>query len=399
MKALLNVFKLDFDQNRVYGLDILRALAVLFVVLSHGSKLLFPSINRITFYLQFDGVAIFFVLSGFLIGGILIKVLEKEDASYQSLFNFWIRRWFRTLPNYFLVVTLLLVLSYSFIKDFTLPDGYKYFLFAQNLFTPHPDFFGEAWSLSVEEWFYLLVPIIVFGLVGFGRLPAKKAILGAAIVILVSMTAIRFYRYLEIPGVNFKAWDDHFRRPVVTRLDSLMFGLIAAYLFYYHKQFWVKYKRPLFIGGILLFLFIKYMDRVYWNSFGLYQCVFSFSVASLATLMLLPLLSELKRGKGVMYKSFTYISLVSYSMYLLHFSVIQKWIIVNLPLDFLPTYIRIGSKYLLYWALTILVSIAMFKYFEHPVMKLRDKFGNRNKKPELARLRKGSREKHSEPVL
>ena len=86
MKALLNVFKLDFDQNRVYGLDILRALAVLFVVLSHGSKLLFPSINRITFYLQFDGVAIFFVLSGFLIGGILIKVLEKEDASYQSLF-------------------------------------------------------------------------------------------------------------------------------------------------------------------------------------------------------------------------------------------------------------------------------------------------------------------------
>ena len=374
MKTLLNVFKIDFERNRIYGLDILRALAVLFVVLGHGTKLLFPTINRLTFYVEFDGVAIFFVLSGFLIGGILIKILEKEDASGKTLWNFWIRRWFRTLPNYFLVLIILLVLSYLFIDGFALLSGYRYFLFAQNLFTPHPAWFPEAWSLSVEEWFYLLIPLIVFGLVGMCKVITNKAILWTAIFILLLMTAIRVYRYMEIPVNSFEEWDGLFRRQVLTRLDSLMFGLIGAYMFFYHKAIWVKYKVQLFVLGIVLFLAIKYMDRFHMKSFGLYQCVFSFSLASFATLSLLPFLSELKSGNGVVYKSFTYISLISYSMYLLHFSVIQKWIINNLDFAALPAYVRIGTRYLLYWALTILISILMFKYFERPVMKLRERF-------------------------
>ena len=374
MKTLLNVFRIDFEKNRVYGLDILRALAVLFVVLGHGSKLLFPKINRLTFYVEFDGVAIFFVLSGFLIGGILIKVLEKEDASYTALFNFWIRRWFRTLPNYFLVLVILLVLSYLFVDGFAPFAGYKYFLFVQNLYTPHPEWFPEAWSLSIEEWFYLLIPVIVFGLVGMCKVITNRAILWTSVFILVVMTLVRVYRFIEIPVHNFEDWDAIFRRQVLTRLDSLMFGLIGAYIFYYHKQIWRKYKTQLFISGIILFLLLKYLDRYHMHTFGLYQCVFSFSLASFATLILLPFLSELKSGKGVVYKSFTYISLISYSMYLLHFSVIQKWIIVNLDLSGLPGYVRIGTKYFLYWLLTILISILMFKYFERPIMKLREKF-------------------------
>ena len=374
MQTLLNVFRIDFEKNRIYGLDILRALAVLFVVLGHGSKLLFPKINRLTFYIEFDGVAIFFVLSGFLIGGILIKVLEKEDPSYKTLFNFWVRRWFRTLPNYFLVLVILLGLSYLFIDGFAPFAGYRYFLFVQNLYTPHPDWFPEAWSLSIEEWFYLLIPVIVFGLVGMCRVITNKAILWTAIFILVLMTLIRVYRFVEIPVHSFEDWDAIFRRQVLTRLDSLMFGLIGAYILYYHKQTWVKHKNLLFISGIILFLVIKYLDRYHMRSFGLYQCVFSFSVASFATLILLPFLSELKSGRGVVYKSFTYISLISYSIYLLHFSVIQKWIIDKVDLSGLPAYARIGTKYFLYWLLTILISILMFKFFERPVMKLREKF-------------------------
>ena len=374
MKTLLNVFRIDFEKNRVYGLDILRALAVLFVVLGHGSKLLFPKINRLTFYVEFDGVAIFFVLSGFLIGGILIKVLEKEDASHKTLFNFWVRRWFRTLPNYFLVLLVLLILSYLFIDGFAPLAGYKYFLFTQNLYSPHPAWFPEAWSLSIEEWFYLLIPVIVFGLVGICKVIANKAILWTSIFILVLMTLIRVYRYVEIPVDKFEDWDAIFRRQVLTRLDSLMFGLIGAYIFYYHKQIWVKYKNQLFILGIFLFLLMKYLDRYYMEVYGLYQCVFSFTLASFATLILLPFLSEMRSGKGLLYKSFTYISLISYSMYLLHFSLIQKWIIDNLDFAGLPDYVRIATKYLLYWALTILISILMFKYFERPIMKLREKF-------------------------
>lgn len=374
MKTLLNVFRLDFEKERVYGLDILRALAVLFVVLGHGSKLLFPIINRITFYFEFDGVAIFFVLSGFLIGGILIKVLERGQVSHKSLFNFWLRRWFRTLPNYFLVLLILMILFYLFTDGFSFFKVYKYFLFAQNLFTPHPVWFGEAWSLSIEEWFYILVPIIVFCLVGVFRVLTNKAILWTSILILILITLVRVYRYVEIPVYSFEDWDTIFRKQVVTRLDSLMFGLIGAYIYYYHKQIWIRYKNGLFVLGIILFLMMKYLDRYYMENFGLYQCVFSFSVNSFATLVLLPFLSQLKSGEGYIYKAFTYISLISYSMYLLHFSIIQKWIIDNLELALLPDYGRIAVKYFLYWAITILVSILMFKYFERPTMKLRERF-------------------------
>jgi peptidoglycan/LPS O-acetylase OafA/YrhL len=374
MKSLVNVFRIDFDRNRVYGLDILRALAVLFVVLGHGSKLLFPTINKVIYYLLFDGVAIFFVLSGFLIGGILIKVLEKEKASHKALFNFWIRRWFRTVPNYFLVLFILMLLSYLFNGGFTFSAGYEYFLFAQNLFTPHPIWFPEAWSLSVEEWFYLLIPIIVFSLVGMCKVVTSKAVLWTSILILILMTSIRIYRYIQTPVDNFDDWDLVFRRQVLTRLDSLMFGVIGAYIYFYHKKAWLKYKNSLFILGVFLFLLIKYMERYNINGLGLYTCVFSFSLTSFATLILLPFLTELKSGNGMVYKLMTYISLISYSMYLLHFSVIQKWIIVNMDFTQLPVYVGIATKYLLYWIITILSSILLFKYFETPVMKLRERF-------------------------
>src|SRR5689334_3382371 len=96
-----NVLKLEIDEKRVYGLDILRAAAILFVVILHGKNVL-PHAGRDFLQLfVFDGVTIFFVLSGFLIGGVLIKILEKQTATFKTLLNFWQRRWFRTLPNYY----------------------------------------------------------------------------------------------------------------------------------------------------------------------------------------------------------------------------------------------------------------------------------------------------------
>ena len=69
-------------------------------------------------HISIDGVSIFFVLSGFLIGGILIKVLETEPATFKTLFNFWIRRWFRTLPNY-LFILLILIFFYGAFRSTT----------------------------------------------------------------------------------------------------------------------------------------------------------------------------------------------------------------------------------------------------------------------------------------
>ena len=100
------------QHNRIYGLDILRAFAILFVLYSHAFFLIMDHVNeRVYNLLSLDGVTLFFVLSGFLIGGILIRTIENKGFGFKELLNFWTRRWFRTLPNYFLMLMVSLCLK------------------------------------------------------------------------------------------------------------------------------------------------------------------------------------------------------------------------------------------------------------------------------------------------
>ena len=83
-----------------------------------------------------DGVELFFVLSGFLIGGILIRLFEEPKVfGWKELLNFWLRRWFRTLPNYYLVLILNIIIVYfGVIKEDFSQFNWKFFFFLQNLF-------------------------------------------------------------------------------------------------------------------------------------------------------------------------------------------------------------------------------------------------------------------------
>ena len=143
--------------NRIFGLDLMRFFAIVFVVFGH-IWYVFPQLHFMGHIWVF-GVEVFFVLSGFLIGGILIKVLEKE-VSKRALYNFWVRRWFRTLPNYYLFL-LINIIAFSYFKD-SYQWNYSYLFFLQNLAWMPERFFSVSWSLAVEEWFYLIVPSLVF---------------------------------------------------------------------------------------------------------------------------------------------------------------------------------------------------------------------------------------------
>jgi peptidoglycan/LPS O-acetylase OafA/YrhL len=372
---MANILKIELNPNRIFGLDILRAFAILFVVIGHGSELLPQKAKLFSGFFIFDGVALFFVLSGFLIGGILINILDKNEISGKILFDFWIRRWFRTLPNYFLVLIVLAFLQFFFTDNFSFTGIGSYFIFSQNLATPHPDwFFPEAWSLSVEEWFYLLVPVIIFLLIKIFRLSARMSVLFTAFLIIALVTGFRLTRFESAGIANLNEWDLFFRKQVFTRLDSLMYGVIGAYLHFYYKVGWFRYKNALMIIGLFIFAASKLILPKFFDIQSLYSCVLSFSVASFATLCLLPFLSDLKSGKGFVYKVITYTSLISYSMYLLNLSVVQRWILDNINWNPVTSngYAIVLLNYSIFWILTVVLSILLYKYFEIPMTKLRD---------------------------
>jgi peptidoglycan/LPS O-acetylase OafA/YrhL len=365
------IFKIDFGDNRVYGLDIIRCVAILQVVYSHGTSFFSYKTEVKLDYLVFDGMSMFFVLSGYLIGTILIKEIETKGHSNKILYNFWKRRWYRTLPNYFLILSIVTFITYFSTDYFNLKRSIKFYIFSQSLFYPHPKWFPEAWSLSVEEWFYLIIPFILFLMIRCFKISAKKSILIIAILVILSITTFRYIKFLSTYVSNHAEWDALFRTQVITRIDSIMYGLLGAYTAYYHKNIWYRVRKIMLIIGVLLLLMNKYFIRCDFGS--VYNCVFLFSVNAIGTLFIMPFLCEIKNGKGIIYKIVTYVSLISYSMYLINLSIVKYWIIGNIEIDFLNSYLMIITKYLLYWSFTIVLSILLYKYFELPTTKLRDK--------------------------
>jgi peptidoglycan/LPS O-acetylase OafA/YrhL len=374
------MFSISINENRIFGLDLLRAFAIITVVYSHSIHLLFGIIpDKYLNLFIFDGVTFFFVLSGFLIGSILLKLINKEVFYFRTLFNFWVRRWFRTLPNYFLILILLIILTNNFNGSVI-----KYFFFLQNFNQPHPVFFAEAWSLSVEEWFYLLVPVILFICVKFCRISFKILIPRLLLLLIIIISGIRLYNSNLLTISNLKDWDLFLRKTVLTRLDSIMFGVLGASISVYYKDLWSKYKTILLIVGISIilsmhFFFLKFHieNSINFKGISLFMNVFYFSTFSFAILLLLPFLSTYKKtNRRLLFKVVTVISIISYSMYLIHYS-----LVINIIMPFATKYINAFIKgnllavfqLILIWLMTFSLSVLLYKYFEKPIMDLRDR--------------------------
>lgn len=357
--------KLETHPKRIFGLDLLRAIAIILVVLGHGKFILndtflagFPYFNLI------DGVDIFFVLSGFLIGGILLRdISEKKQFKSSDLLRFWKRRWFRTLPNYYLILGAnYLVVKHVLIKGDLEKFDFHFFTFTQNFNSPLYGFFWESWSLSVEEWFYLLTPILIFGLY---RMFSIKISFLAVTIAMIFFSLL--YRY-RISGPNFDSfwWDVTFRKIVLCRLDSIGFGLLVAWIYFYYPKFWDKIKVPSFILGIALTLFLINYDQ---GVKSLYKQTIYFSILPFTVMLFLPLAEGFKKANGIVPIAIQHVSKISYSMYLINLALVAEVIKHN----FQPSGGFDGIiKYLIYWVIVIVVSTLLFKYFEKPMMELRD---------------------------
>ena len=349
--------------NRVYGLDVLRAIAIILVVNSHGKILLKDLFgDKISWIGLMDGVELFFVLSGFLIGGILLKIIHNNNykLSTKQVLNFWKRRWFRTLPNYYLFLIInIILLKFSLIDGTFKHFDYKYFLFLQNFTQPLIGFFWESWSLAVEEWFYIFLPLslIIFLFI----FPSKKGIL-FSIITLITLPLV--YRIINSDiSVDAFWWDVKFRKVILMRLDTIIYGVLAAYIKFYYKEFWQKISIPSFILGVIMVLSINYIP---FKQNGFFIKTFYFNITTIGVMLILPLASSIKNFKTFFGKIVTHISLISYSMYLVNM----------LALSFVTSkYINISGLlgYLVYWMLVITFSTAVYYFFEKPLMNLRNK--------------------------
>lgn len=352
---------------RVYGLDIFRAFAIFVVVMAHGRLLAGDIFEFMPFIPWIDGVELFFVLSGFLIGSILIKIMYKEEGlSKASLFNFWKRRWFRTLPNYYLILSSNILLVYFGILDGDLKEvNYKFFLFIHNFTNASFNFYWESWSLSIEEHIYLWLPITMLIIGRF--LSLKQTLL---ITILLFIIAPLCYR-ISIANTsvsNYYTWDILFRKAVITRLDAIAYGVLAAYVKFFYPDFWKGHYNKIFALGISILMFTIYVPRVYEH---FYTQTFSFSMVSIGAMFLLPKADSIKSFKnGFTGRAVTHISIISYSMYLVNLSIVVQ---------LLSKYMEAQSsemlffRYLLYWFITIVLSTIIYKFYEKPFLNLRDK--------------------------
>ena len=364
------------NSTRIFGLDVIRAIAILLVLFSHIYYLI-DSTNPLVISLSglsgFAGVELFFVLSGYLIGTILLRQYITDDFSLQSIFVFLKRRWFRTLPNYYLI--LFVNLGIAFFLGYPSQYWYKYFYFFQNFKTYSIGFFSESWSLSVEEWTYILLPCSLLFALKFGNKLSKKWTFLSAIFLLIILAHILRYFNMKNNHINtMEIWNTNLKSIVIYRFDTILYGVLLAWLHHFYAPFLNIYKMYFLILAtnlfVLQFIFLNVLG-VDINTAPMYFHVFYFTLSSVIFFLALPYFIFWKNSRSIFFTSITFISKTSYAVYLIHYSIVAvifKYILSTFSFQF-PSILIL----FIYFGITFLLSYILYHFFEKPIMDLRDK--------------------------
>ncbi|MCB9799675.1 MAG: acyltransferase [Candidatus Omnitrophica bacterium] len=272
IKKIGSILSLEFirhwvvesSRKRMLQLDFLRGVAILLVLGRHYAVSparggVFEYIALRWAHIGWTGVDLFFVLSGFLIGGLLFSEFKKRGSI--DIKRFIIRRGFKIWPAYLIFVFYLLLRLT--VKNWPnnpmegLISLWPNFLHIQNYFgTPRV----HTWSLAVEEHFYLTLPLVLYFLLkerknkilNFHHLPVLLLI-----CIVVSSVMRFFYNYGRASGtLEGEFYQTHLRS------DGLALGVLIAYLYYFKPEcldFIKQRKRVMFMLGLLLISPMAYM--------------------------------------------------------------------------------------------------------------------------------------------
>ena len=361
-------------QLKLFGLDHLRALAIL-LVLGFHYQLQFPHPIWTGWFMKigWTGVDLFFVLSGFLISSQLFAQIKKGTGI--SLKTFFIKRFFRILPIYFFIVGVYFLFPYFREKE-ALPPLWKFLTFTQNfgLEIKHFGTFSHAWSLCVEEHFYLLLPLILIFLTSKNLFAKSYWILIAlpvfGIVFRIYLWNI-YYPSNSVIDSSLPYWTEHIYYPTYNRLDGLLVGVAIAALYQFSSKLWDKISK---FGNQIIILSIALLTVVFFSfaDLGTYSTsIWGFPLISIAYgFLVLGAISPSSFLYNWNSKITTLISTLSYAIYLSHKGIIHivQELFAKLGVDK-----NSNLMFLVCIVVCIIIAWLLNLTIEKPFMKMRDK--------------------------
>ncbi len=341
----------------LYGL---RALSILFVIFSHTVQhyisdtehpVLFNTLFQCFFSDGHFGVNVFFVISGFLISAILQK--EEETHGFISLKNFYVKRLLRIFPAYYfllLVYFLLQLLHYIHIPSnawLTAITYTKYFNINSDWLTRH------AWSLSIEEQFYVFFPLLFF------LKPQARKIIILSLIIFVPFLRIFFIYVHRDYGHMFS---------IFYRIDAICFGVaLTMYkdtlISFFEKITW----RTSFLIACILLVLIPIINNIPYDYHYIlvhFNIAFNGNASTIANIAICIFVMYSVYGPKNKWYSFLnsnylkFIGVLSYSLYLWQQFFLQgnAFLITSFPLNLVCLF---------------LVSCGSYYFIEKPFLKLK----------------------------
>jgi peptidoglycan/LPS O-acetylase OafA/YrhL len=348
-------------------LDILRCFAVITVILHHSG------ISTFLTQVGWIGVDLFFVLSGFLISGLLFSEYKKRHSI--NLKRFFIRRGLKIYPAFYAFLLLTgIVLWVAFPSHPTNRQYLHEIVFVMNYVHGVWD---HTWSLAVEEHFYIFLPLFLLALVRlssnhdnpFGSIPLAAVVIGTLCLIFRTLSV-----FVGRPNFNMAYIGSH------ARMDALFSGVLIGYIYHFRPKVLYELMRPTANRVLIAASSLGLLSSAYFcdrNSMFLATLGYSFIYLGFVGVLLLSLyVREIFSGTFARILELAgsvaaYVGMYSYSIYLWH-GPAGAW---------LPGFCRrtlgfpVGAhgRFTVYFLGSLGIGILMSKLVEYPILRMRDR--------------------------
>lgn len=359
------------SKARLLGLDILRLLAVVLVMGRHmpSPPESWPAVARLPLLTWIQGgwvgVDLFFVLSGFLVSGLLFA--EYKSRGKLEVSRFYMRRAWKIYPPFFTLIVATIALQMLCGHPIPLSSLASECFFLQSYV---PSLWNHTWSLAVEEHFYVLLPLVLALILRWNRdspTPMRPVLTVAAVVAVASL-ALRVLNWYMRPLYHHLT--HHFASHL--RLDSMLFGVAISYAYHFHRDTFAwrftLWRRTLFVGGGMLLApaFVLRLE----STPSIYTVGLSAFYFGSGMMLVGVLLSQLPLRRSV--ALLAALGAYSYSIYLWHMPILV-W---GVPLveRVLGVQLEFGAVVAVYFGGSFCLGIVMAKLVEVPALRLRDRW-------------------------